>query len=195
MVQWGDVGTWVGGIGTSGALLVAFVQLGRLLKDHEAEQAALVSAWISASKMTTTAGTSTPDAAVEITFRNVSTQPIGRILFEVRVGSDRRQEGFGPLPPDSTITKEIHFGALASGVTLLPELDIWFTDEAGRSWLRPHAGALHKRGTMPNGWQDSRLAVSGNTAGPDNQSHQSSPTTNGGNGVLENPSAHSDLWR
>ena len=160
-IQLGDIATWVGSAVTVGVLSVAVWQLGLLRKERESRQAASVSAWITNRQMTfPPKDRPDPTVRLEVSFRNVSTQPIGRVLFEVTLGSEHRRMSIGPVPPDGSVTAETAiFRAIAlKDANSNPELDIWFTDEAGHSWHRPHAGSL-RQGRPPHDWLELRLSV------------------------------------
>jgi len=160
-IQLGDVATWVESAVTVGVLSVAVWQLGMLRKEREARQAASVSAWITHRQMTfPPKDRPNPTVRVEISFRNVSSQPIGRVLFQVTLGTEHRRMSVGPVPPDGSVTAETAiFRAIAiKDANSNPELDIWFTDEAGHAWHRPHAGSL-RQGRPPRDWLELRLSV------------------------------------
>lgn len=160
-IQLGDVATWVGSAVTVGVLSVAVWQLGMLRKERESRQAASVSAWITNRQINfPLKDRPNPTVRVEISFRNVSSQPIGRVLFQVTLGSEHRRMSVGPVPPDGSVTAETAiFRAIAiKDANSNPELDIWFTDEAGHSWHRPHAGSL-RQGRPPRDWLELRLSI------------------------------------
>src|ERR1700691_66331 len=132
-IQLGDVATWVGSAVTVGVLSVAVWQLGMLRRERESRQAASVSAWITDRQMRfPPKDRPNPTVSVEISFRNVSSQPIGRVLFQVTLGSEHRRMSIGPVPPDGSVTAETAiFRAIAiQDANSNPALDIWFTDEA-----------------------------------------------------------------
>jgi hypothetical protein len=160
-IQLGDLATWVGAIITIGVLSVAVWQLEMLRRDRESQQAALVSAWVSASPVGFPDPTDPdPTKTVEVSFRNASTQPIGRVLFQVTSGTSRQRTSVGPLPPDGTIkTKKVVFSAIPLSDANSPnQLDIWFIDEAGHQWNRPHGGRLREAGA-PHDWRELGLAI------------------------------------
>ncbi len=160
-IQLGDVATWVGSAVTVGVLSVVVWQLGMLRKERESRQAASVSAWITDRQMTfPPKDRPNPTVSVEVSFRNVSSQPIGRVLFQVTLGSEHRRMSLGPVHPDGSVTAETAiFRAIAiNDANSHPALDIWFTDEAGHSWHRPHAGGL-RQGRPPRDWLELRLSV------------------------------------
>jgi hypothetical protein len=147
---------------TVGLFGVALYQFGALRRDREAEQAKLVSAWISATPVGYKGNNENPTMTVEVSLRNVSTQPIGRVHLEVNLGAQRRQQDVGPVAPDGSIRKvSVPFVAIPlSDAQKVPTLDIWFTDEAGHQWHRPHGGQL-KQGALPKDWNALRLTIGG----------------------------------
>jgi len=160
-IQLGDIATWVGSAVTVGVLSVAVWQLGLLRKERESRQAASVSAWITNRQLNfPPKDRPNPTVRLEVSFRNVSSQPIGRVLFQVTLGSEHRRMSIGPVPPDGSVTAETAiFRAIAiKDANSDPELDVWFTDEAGHSWHRPHAGSL-RQGRPPRDWLELRLSV------------------------------------
>lgn len=158
--QLGDLATWAGSVVTVGVLSVALWQLGILRKDREAEQAALVSAWISGTPTGCGPDDPNPTVTVALSFRNVSNQPISRILHQVTLGSQRHRGSTGPIPPDGSIrTKDVPFRSIPlEDAQMAPTLDIWFTDEAGHQWHRPHAGRL-KESAPPRDWSELRIKI------------------------------------
>jgi hypothetical protein len=160
-IQLGDIATWVGSALTVGVLSVAVWQLGMLRKERESRQAASMSAWITDRQMKfPPKDRPNPTVSVEISFRNVSSQPIGRVLFQVTLGSEHRRMSLGPIPPDGSVAAETAiFRAIGiKDANSNPELDIWFTDEAGHCWHRPHAGSL-RQGRPPHDWLELRRSV------------------------------------
>jgi hypothetical protein len=166
-LQYGNLAAWVGAVGTVGVLSIALRQLGILRRESEARQASLVSAWISGTKIWAAPKATGLSTEVEVSFRNVSTQPIGRLLFEIALGPERGRGAISPLPPDGmTKTASITFKELPQPVAnARPRLDIWFTDESGHPWFRPHAGPLQK-GTPPAGAWGIGLSVGLPTENP-----------------------------
>ncbi|MGD0378928.1 MAG: hypothetical protein ABSC30_02980 [Acidimicrobiales bacterium] len=160
-IQLGDVATWVGSAVTVGVLSVVVWQLGMLRKERESRQAASVSAWITDRQMSfPPKDRPNPTVRVEVSLRNVSSQPIGRVLFQVTLGSEHRRMSVGPVPPDGSVTAETAiFRSIAiKDANSSPELDIWFTDEAGHAWHRPHAGSL-RQSRPPRDWLELRFSV------------------------------------
>lgn len=160
-IQLGDLATWVGSAVTVGVLSVAVWQLEMLRRDRESQQAALVSAWVLSSPVGfPDPEQQNPTKTVEVSFRNMSTQPIGRVLYQVTCGTSRQRTSIGPLPPDGTIkTKPVVFRAISlDDANATNQLDIWFTDEAGHQWHRPHGGRLREAGP-PHDWQELRLGI------------------------------------
>ena len=163
-VQLGDVATWVGGVGTAGALSAAVWQLNMLRHDRESEQASLVSAWASSPAI------GFPDspederatATVKISFRNGSTQPVGRVHYELKMGSETHRASVGPLAPDGLIlTPTVKLSKISvADANSRPELNLWFTDEAGHRWHRPDGGRL-RPGKLPGDWRELRMKVIG----------------------------------
>lgn len=153
-IQLGDLATWVGSVGTVGVLAAAVWQLGKLRRDSESEQASHISAWVSGTKLSAPDGILGLKTIVEVSLRNVSPQPIGRLLFEVALG-DKRGRGFvAPLPPDGmTMRTEIVFNDIPVEIANAnAELDIWFTDEGGHQWHRPYAGQLKQEAPPIGPW-------------------------------------------
>lgn len=159
-VSLGDLPTWLGGVGTVGALSVGVYQLREFRQDRERQQASQVSAWISAHRL------SVPDDKFQldlvVSFRNSSSQPISRVHYQVVVGRDRRRLGIGPLPPDGvTLERKVPFTPeTTEEANSDPALDIWFIDSSGRHWYRDPTGQL-KPEPLPADWLELRIVVLG----------------------------------
>jgi len=156
----GDLGTWVGSVTTGGALVTAFWQMAILRRDRDARQASLLSMWISGKSLKGNVALTGLDATIELSFLNASTQPIGRVLYEVRLGSSRLRGSVGPVAPDGiTQKKSIAFRDLSEvDANANAEIDLWFTDEAGHRWRRDHKGQLKGRVRPPSDWIEMRLS-------------------------------------
>jgi hypothetical protein len=146
----GDLGSWVGSVGTGVALIIAFWQIVILRRDRDARQASLISMWISGKSLKGNATETGLDASVEISFLNASTQPLGQVLYEVRLGSKKQWGRVGPVAPDNEVRKKtIAFSDMTvDDANAAAEMDIWFTDEAGHRWSRNQTGRL-KEGVRP----------------------------------------------
>jgi hypothetical protein len=141
-----------------------------LRRDRESKQAVLVAAWVSGSPI----GFPNPDETlptktVEVSVVNGSPQPIGRIQFQVTCGSSRRQASILSIPPNGAIkAKKVVFPAISfEDVNATNQLDIWFTDEAGRQWQRLNGDQL-RPGVPPIDWSELRMSI-----GPQPNSDQS----------------------
>lgn len=155
----GDLASWVGSVITGGALVVAFRQLAILRRDRDSRQAALLSMWIPGKTLKGNAGLTALDATIELSFLNGSTQPIGRVLYEVRLGASKLRGSVGPVAPDGVVeSRKLAFKDLSvEDANARAEIDLWFTDEAGRRWMRDHRGRLKERVKPPSDWIEMRL--------------------------------------
>jgi hypothetical protein len=132
-----------------------------LRRDRESQQAALVSAWVSSAPVGfPDPADPDPTKTVEVSFRNASTQPIGRVHFQVISGTSRQRTSIGPIPPDGTVVaKKVIFRSISlEDANADNHLDIWFTDEAGHPWHRPAGGRL-KETSLPHDWRELRLGI------------------------------------
>lgn len=155
----GDLASWVGSVITGVALIIAFWQLSLLRRDRDARQASLLSMWISGQSLKPNDARTGLDVDLEISFMNVSSQPLGRVLFEVRVGSQKQRGKVGPVPPDGAIHKKqiVLLNLSVDDANTPAEIDIWFTDEAGHRWRRDHTGRLREGVNPPGDWLEIRL--------------------------------------
>ncbi len=87
-LQWGDVGTWVGGLATAVGLALTATILGLQLRDRRKEQARLVSIWKSQRHVDTDSSIS-DQVALGFVCQNASNSPI----YEVYVEAIRKQGG------------------------------------------------------------------------------------------------------
>lgn len=116
--------------------------------------------WISGKTLKGNVALTGLDATIELSFLNASTQPIGRVLYEVRLGSSKLRGHVGPVAPDGTTRKQsITFKDLSEvDANANAQIDLWFTDEAGRHWRRDHKGQLRGRVGPPSDWIEMRLS-------------------------------------
>lgn len=150
-LDWGDVPSWVGGIGTTAAVIVALWQSGRETrkqrKDRERAQAEQVAAWCTGEQMCTGRHNWT-----EVLVLNRSGLPIYGVRVwgqaesnpEVNPEKDQGAGYVDILPPgeDPTVIR-IGFNPDLS-VEGTSRAQIAFQDAAGTLWVRDMEGVLHK---------------------------------------------------
>jgi hypothetical protein len=143
-VQWGNVGTWVGGLATGLAFLATTIVITATFRDRVRDQARLVSAWIHSIAFV---GGDTPYRQVQIRFRNGSVEPVYRLrLIEVKDGSKVAETvGQATVPPMGPGESQ------DGGPFRAPDDDsplgvvVEFTDARGRHWRRKEDGRLRRR--------------------------------------------------
>lgn len=157
-LDWGDVPSWVGGIGTTAAVIVALWQSGRETRKrrHEEEraQAGLVAAWIVPRPYEIEAGLVSGELIVDL--QNCSSTPVYTVvvtLVPIKGSAPRNSEGMDSavrlskllmvLPPRRFWT-EFSRPSMAMGMEYGVELA--FRDAAGESWVRRGNGALESLG-------------------------------------------------
>ena len=124
-----------------------------------------MSAWITGTNLDFSDNAADEEAfnvLVEVSVRNVSNQPIGGLNLEVTLAPSRRaRQSVGPISPDGVIMsfpvlfEKVPRGELETEMpgilNVNPTLNVWFVDEAGHSWHRPHGGKL-KQASPPKDW-------------------------------------------
>lgn len=152
----GDLGTWVGSVITGAALFIAFWQMAILRRDRDSRQAALISMWISNKTLRTNSTQTGLNVTIECSYLNASTQPVGLVRCEVRLGSQKIRGIVGPVAPDGVVQKKLMsiVDMSVDDANAKAELDIWFTDEAGHRWRRNHEGRLKEGVKLPSDWTE-----------------------------------------
>ncbi len=142
-VQWGDIGTWVGSIGTVLAVLFAWYvghkQGIEAKKRQQREQAERISSWVAAVKM-----------PLPVKLSNQSGDPVYDVIVSVVL-----VQGAGPQDGKHTFMQQ-QYKVLPPGTFLVsfdnypggamhtkPGTEIAFTDKAGLHWLKDKNGKLH----------------------------------------------------
>lgn len=144
-VQWGDVPTWVGSVGTAGALLIAMWLLKKEVNDRRqrdsearAAQAAQVAAWTSGRVVR-----ADPYPEMLVRIRNGSTMPIFTVNFEFSQGVRGTFVRYIlAMGPEETREFRILLPSYPKGETIAPSLT--FADAAGRRWFRDGNGKLRE---------------------------------------------------
>ena len=153
-VAWGDVPTWIGGLGTAAAFWVTYLLLRLTRREQRAireeqrrEQARGVAAWC----LSVEVGDSGGPAAATVVFSNRSDEPVYHVRLAVGVdwASEEHVEVKGipyVIPPRD----EAQYGARFESrgdrwhgrrAESLP-VEILFADAAGRFWRRDRYGGL-----------------------------------------------------
>lgn len=147
--DWGDVATWVGGIGTTLAFILAFAQLivqrRKEQKQKESAQSELISSWVSDEL----------HGKSIVTILNVSANPVYQVILklanfghDLTVGEEwDYTRCIAILPPGRSYTViegDYH------GMNFFPSIQIAFVDSAGKSWLRKSNGLLGKSKQLPH---------------------------------------------
>lgn len=139
-VDWGDVPTWISAITTLGALIAAAVLIGvEVRRDRRGiqqaerqDQADKVAAWKQGSRSTR-----------HILVRNGSQLPIYKVLVLVVYSRGSKVLRVDSVPPgDHPLT----FPDSMPGDPDAVDLELYFTDTAGRAWLRDSDGRLERLG-------------------------------------------------
>jgi hypothetical protein len=146
-VDWGDVPTWVGSIGTVLTLGVGLLLLMRELADRRREHAARVMCWID-------------HEAGKVLVRNGSDQPVTRVMValfavpghyvEPRTGhrDDPYVGDWAWLGPGEE--REMAPEGVEWYANLFPsQVRMEFTDTSVRRWLRDEYGTLSRKYVMP----------------------------------------------
>ena len=141
-IQLGDVGTWVGSIGTILAILFAYWvghKEGRKEIERERRrQAESISAWVAAEKK-----------PLPIKLSNNSGDPVFDVIVSmVLVQGAGPQDGkesflhhcFKVLPPGKHIISAKDYEG--GGMHIKPGVEIAFTDKVGQNWLKDKNGKL-----------------------------------------------------
>jgi len=158
-VDWEVLGIWVGSLGTVAAVSTALVQVALERRARHAEgrreQADLVSAWIAAER---------PNQAW-LAISNESHAPVYEVALSVV-----SFQGAGPTPGSRTAWLSIappglHYAStqrIGRGMSFHPGIELAFTDQTGRHWVRQAKGNLqhvakasveHYGHSRPLGWQ------------------------------------------
>lgn len=146
--QLGDIATWIGSIGTTGAFGVSLYLLGQTIKDRRATQAKQVACWQDGPIVPAEIPFSPEvdySAIIKYTVRNSSQEPV----YDVRLAAPCDLLGtfvkdcgvIGPLDE-----KEVRFWLPAGQANKLYRADysprLTFVDTAGKQWYRDGNGKL-----------------------------------------------------
>lgn len=152
-IKWGDVATWVAGVGTIATFIVALLQIkterdARIKREKEThvrkmrDQAEHVSSWILKES---------PDhSKVWIAVSNQSTRPVYQVIVSLVM-----IQGSGPRDgKDTPSTEQVHLSVAPPGVIYVsipanyhgmnrhPGIEIAFKDALGKCWVRKGSGDL-----------------------------------------------------
>lgn len=132
--QFGDLATWVGALGTTGAFGVSLTLLYQALKDRRVSQAQRVVAWQVEIQPATT-----PDATyvAVIIYRllNGNDTPVYNVVFQAPCGvRGTFVKHIGLLAPNETRDIRVYLPGAPRASQYPP--NIAFTDSAGRYWYR-----------------------------------------------------------
>lgn len=181
VVAWGDVSTWLAGLGTTAAVAVSLRQVyqertarqadeRRRRELDERSQAALVAAWLGGPEEREY-GESAPDYVSVLNGSLVPVYDAVATLVFVQGGGPRRGEDDRPLFDGRAVFAVVppgrwYFAMPYSGwrgVSAHPGIEIGFRDAHGQSWIRRATGDLVKidqnpidyyRYPRPVGYQD-----------------------------------------
>jgi hypothetical protein len=153
-IQWGDVGTWVGGIATAIALFLTYALLVITRREQKAQrtehreaQARLVAAWCDHIEETTNGSAH----AVTVMLQNLSDEPIYGAraavgpIWSTKAVDYKEVELKYVIPPKSHQQQTV---SLAIGLTAAgdretsPPVELIFSDAAHRFWYRNRNGRL-----------------------------------------------------
>jgi hypothetical protein len=159
-IQWGDVGTWVGGIATALALFLTYVLLRITRREQTAQQdeqrraqARLISAWPAGAKHDGDG----PRDSVTIVLQNESNEPIyslraavGRAWTGEKIGYREARLDY-IMPPKSKQEQPVpvDWPRLPDGAQISPPVELIFSDAAGKFWHRDRYGALTEIREVP----------------------------------------------
>ena len=158
-VQLGDVATWLTGIATVGALILAFNQIEserairreaqkQTIEDRTREQAAKVTAWIEGEH----------ENAGHVAVSNSSNGSVYRIIVSV-VGLSKKSVKpnavpldryfLDMLPPGIRFLSRENVSFASSNFEVPLTVEIAFIDSAGRNWIRRANGKLQQLTKTP----------------------------------------------
>lgn len=150
-MDWGDVPTWLGAIGTVGTLVAAIFVVSREQRaaarnddERRRNQASQVAAWARIEP-----GGRIGGLEVQLYVRNASKQPVYDVLAAIQdggTGEGVATDSLAVLPPGETEVRA-QAGALRhflrdSKVTGSPAVTMSFRDSAGQAWQRDLDGRL-----------------------------------------------------
>lgn len=136
-LQVGDIATWVGAVGTTGAFAVSLILLSQALKDRRVSQAQRVAAWQLDIQPASQPASSDVSYEAVITYRliNNNDTPIYNIVLGARCGVHGNYvRQVGSLGPHETRDVRVYLPSPPRTDQYPP--DIAFTDNAGRVWYR-----------------------------------------------------------
>lgn len=153
-IQWGDVATWVGGVGTAIALILTYRLLRitrREQRDLQAEkrqaQARLISAWTGQLQQVS----SDPACSVVVTLQNSSHEPVYGLRAAVGFTWSTEGSKFAEakivylMRPKSSQDEKVELESTqwATGAAgPPPPVELLFSDAAGKHWHRNRYGLL-----------------------------------------------------
>lgn len=159
-IQWGDVGTWIGGAATAFALILTYLLL-RITRREQSEQhdeqrksqARLISAWPTAKEH----DGDSPRDTVTIVLQNASNEPIYSLRAAVGWAWTGENIDYQELrldyvmPPKSRQRKliSIDWPRLPGGSQTSPPVELIFSDAAGKYWHRDRYGSLTEIREVP----------------------------------------------
>lgn len=162
-LDWGDVPSWLGGLGTTAAVAVALWQSGRETRKQRAERerapAETVAAWIASDDLVPSSGdhAEVSDRQVAVHIKNGSEVPIytvSVVLVPLKGTKAERGEDVVYLSPEMAslaVFSVVPPGTYRTTFALPPwankkeqrvGVEIAFKDSAGRSWVRRGNGEL-----------------------------------------------------
>lgn len=135
-VAWGDVPTWLGAIGTTLALLVAFAVFALDLRERRRKQASQVAAWFERHDADATLHVAN---ASDAPIYNVRVHPklLGQVAATILYpvlgpGADERELTI-PMPGSRQVSNRFF------------NVEIYFADSASRLWKRKADGKLRRK--------------------------------------------------
>jgi hypothetical protein len=134
-MQWGDVPSWVGAVGSAGALIVATILFWISVMDRKRKQASQVNAW----QVKIIPTHAFPEIHYKIT--NSSDEPVYAVVLKSMCGVEGTFiSSLGTIGPKEEKYKKIFLGGSPRAEQYQPEIS--FRDAAGRIWLREENGKL-----------------------------------------------------
>ena len=170
-IKWGDIATWVAGIGTIATFFVAFLQIrterdARNRREEEThirktrDQAEHVSSWIVKE--------SSDHSKLWVAISNQSTRPVYQVIVSlVMIQGSGPREGI-----DTPSTEQVCLSAAPPGVIYVsipadyhgmsrhPGIEIAFKDATGKCWVRKGSGDLVEIEKLPVEYYDISLPTS-----------------------------------
>jgi hypothetical protein len=152
-VHWAPIGTWLGALGTFAAVTIALVNSQRAervrLEDERMLQARRAAAWMWSERVIS--------GMDRVIIENGSKQPLHEVVLTIVVlhgsgphlGEEMWSGQFDPVPggivtPLPPGRWKIDVPPYSGGMNKVPAVEMAFTDQAGRHWIRRAHGQLEE---------------------------------------------------